>query len=189
MYGTIYDVKPYISMHPGGVDGTYDLLGNDASQSFLRLPPTTKLPSVCLKLKKNMTKFEEKTCVEFSALDNLVGLPCHDWVVGREAVNHLFRDYKKGILAYTYSDLSDSRMKWIQIYNNIYNVTQYVDAMENDRTFKIEKDHEHAAHLHEVLNGMILNKLNQDATRSLRSFIQQQYLPRLHGRTLLYRSD
>ena len=163
IYGTIYDMKPYINKHPGGNDGILDFLGHDASKLFPRLPPS-KLPSVCLNPNKNITNFENTTCNEFSELDNLVGLPCHDWVVGRDAINYFFGDYEKGILAYAGSELGDSGMKWIQIYNNIYDVTQYVDAMQNNRTLKIEKDHENA-YLDEVLNGMILNKLNQDATQ------------------------
>lgn len=165
IHGTIYDMENLIHKHPGGIDNILAFLGKDASKLFPRPAPAT-LPPACL----NPEKFKDHTrnstipeCTHFTKEDVLAGLTCHDFAAGINGTRKYLDPYKRGILAFSGAELDHAHGNWIVIYDRVYNVTDYVNAVKNELSFLIEEDHENAF-LAPTLNSMILNKLNQDAT-------------------------
>lgn len=161
--GTVYDMKDYINKHPGGTNGISEFLGKDASKLFARIPPAD-LPPFCLNPEKDLAPHSSVVCTDFTAVDELVGLPCHDFATGPNGAWDFLKDYEHGVLAFSYDDLkNDPNLDFIIIHNRVYNVTNYVNAIKNDESNLIEEDHEYA-YLEEQLNSIVINKLNEDAT-------------------------
>ena len=119
IHGNIYNVKPLISAHTGGARGVMEYLGKDASRMFPRAPPSD-LPEHCLDIEKVSEDLYQSDCDGFTALDELVGTPCHDFASGQESLNFYMGDYHRGTLAHTYQDLlNDPDTKWIIIQNKV----------------------------------------------------------------------
>lgn len=161
IYGTIYDVENYQNIHPGGSAGVKDYIGQDASKMFPRRPPA-ELPLRCLNLDKNVP--EGLACSNFDEVDQLVNLVCHTDVVGFSGVNKYLGQYERGLLAHKPSDLKmDANMHWVSIYDRVYNVTGYLNLIQDETTGKYDFDSDNA-YLHDDLNTMIKNTMGEDAT-------------------------
>lgn len=130
MFGKIYDMKRYVDRHLGGRDGIIQFLGNDATKLFPRLPPV-QLPNFCLNLKKGQyfTDNRDPVCTEFTDLDTVTNLRCHDSLVGLGVVRKYMEDYKTGDLVIPRWQLGNNGMQWIRVGKSIYNVTQYVNGL------------------------------------------------------------
>ncbi|KAL7542367.1 hypothetical protein ACHAXR_011719 [Thalassiosira sp. AJA248-18] len=179
VHGTIYDVKDLIYRHPGGVDGIVDFLGKDASKVFPRAPPVT-LPQKCLDMEKVETynlnvegpenNFTNPTCASFSDLDVLLGITCHTFASGSQGVNKFLGDFQRGDLSHTTVGLNADGIHWTSIYDRVYDVTTYVDAVrENAEPVAGDGDGNNldnnpAAYLTSTLNKVIMNSLGGDAT-------------------------
>ena len=168
IHGTIYDMKDYMKIHPGGSDGIVEWLGKDSSKIFPRTPPAD-LPNKCLNTDKDLENFSQYQCVDMTELDELLGLPCHkDVSKARRGVDKWFGDYKVGQLAFSGSTLqNDSNdWDWIVIQDRVYNVTSYVDGLRDENSGKVIKDPTESdnAYLSPSLHSMIVNKLNEDAS-------------------------
>lgn len=162
LYGTIYDMKDFVTKHPGGESEIKDFLGKDATRLFPRTP-VAQLPKTCLNPEIDTSKLDRIACADFTGLEELT-LHCHTSLVGRAAVHDLFKENVKGRLVYTYGELADLGGHWISIHDRIYNVTKYVNDMRSGRNNAIDLDSENA-YLDRVLTKMIVNKLNEDATQ------------------------
>jgi chitin synthase len=161
IFGTIYDVEEYASIHPGGPSAIGDYIGLDASKVFPRRPPA-ELPMRCLNIEKEVKS--GVVCESFDEVDELVNLQCHTNVVGFSGVDEYMGGYERGVLAHRLPNLkNDVHTQWIMIYNRIYNVTNYIDAFKDSETGEIDEDSEYAF-LHDDLNKMIVNTLGKDAT-------------------------
>ncbi|EED91765.1 predicted protein [Thalassiosira pseudonana CCMP1335] len=159
IFGTIYDIKSYISLHPGG-DQITSIIGKDASKYFPRRP-VGLLPDSCMNPEVELTT--EAVCEEFDEVDLLMNMHCHS-AVGFSGIKRSFGEYERGILAHRASNLkNDPHTDYVMIYNRIYNVTRYIDGITNERTREIEADSENA-YLNEDLTSLIINKRGQDAT-------------------------
>ena len=178
VHGSIYDVKDLINRHPGGVDGIVDFLGKDASKVFPRAPPVT-LPQKCLDMTKvdsfNLNvegpenNFTNPTCQSFSELDVLLGITCHTFAAGSQGVNKFLGDFQRGELSHTTVGLNAEGIKWFAIYDRVYDVTNYVDAIQENQepTMGDEEpslDNNPEAYLTPTLNKVIMNSLGGDAT-------------------------
>ncbi|KAL9180636.1 hypothetical protein ACHAXT_011089 [Thalassiosira profunda] len=179
VHGVIYDVKDLIYRHPGGVDGIVDFLGKDASKVFPRAPPVT-LPQKCLDMEKvdsfglNVegpeNNFTNPTCDSFSDLDVLLGITCHTFAAGSQGVNKFLGDFQRGELSHTTVGLNGDDIEWFSIYDRVYDVTTYVDAIrENQEPVGAGEDepsldNNPAAYLTPTLNKVIMNSLGGDAT-------------------------
>ena len=178
VHGSIYDVKDLIYRHPGGVDGIVDFLGKDASKVFPRAPPVT-LPQKCLDMEKvnafNLNvegpenNFTNPTCQSFSELDVLLGITCHTFAAGSQGVNKFLGDFQRGELSHTTVGLNAEGIKWFSIYDRVYDVTNYVDAIQENQepTMGDEEpslDNNPQAYLTPTLNKVIMNSLGGDAT-------------------------
>ena len=192
VHGTIYDVKDLIYRHPGGVDGIVDFLGKDASKVFPRAPPVT-LPQKCLDMEKVESyglniegaenNFTNPTCSSFSELAVLLGITCHTFAAGSTGVNKFLADFRRVQLSHTTVGLNgDPEMKWIAIYDRVYDVSTYVDAIRENQEPAVDGeepslDHNPAAYLTPTLNKVIMNSLNADATDLYEAlFGSQEYL-------------
>lgn len=72
--------------------------------------------------------------------------------------------YERGVLAHRRSSLkNDINTQWIQIYDRLYNVSNYINAFTDSETGEIDEDSDYAF-LHDDLNKMIVNTLGEDAT-------------------------
>ena len=117
--GIIYDVEPFISKHSGGSQGIVQFLGKDASRLFPRLP-ASELPPYCLNPDKDKAAFDTTVCTDLSDLDELVGVPCHNFVVGPEGIKVAMGDYQRGILVHPHSKLNeDTDLKYIIIHDKV----------------------------------------------------------------------
>ena len=117
IHGTIYDVKPYIEKHSGGSQAIVDYLGRDASKLFPRTPGA-ELPAYCLNPDRPAPT--NPTCHGFTDLDELLGVPCHDFATGTENLNRYMGGYYRGVLAHTPTSLKEDRdMKWIIVKNKV----------------------------------------------------------------------
>ena len=178
VFGTIYDVKDLIYRHPGGVDGIVDFLGKDASKVFPRAPPVT-LPQKCLDMEKveayNLNvespdnNFTNPTCASFTDLDVLLGITCHTFAAGSQGVNKFLGDFDRGILSHTTTGLNSEGIKWISIYDRVYDVTTYVDGIQKNQEPVAEGEEQTLdtnpqAYLTPTLNKVIMNSLGGDAT-------------------------
>mmetsp|Transcript_20206 Transcript_20206/g.38806 ORF Transcript_20206/g.38806 Transcript_20206/m.38806 type:complete len:1076 (+) Transcript_20206:134-3361(+) len=178
VYGVIYDVKDLIYRHPGGVKGIVDFLGKDASKVFPRAPPVM-LPQKCLDMEKveayNLNvegpenNFTNPTCASFSDLDVLLGITCHDFAAGTQGVNKFLGDFERGLLSHTTPGLNSEGIKWIGIYDRVYDVTTYINGIYNNQEPTVDGeensvDNNPAAYLTPTLNKVIMNSLNADAT-------------------------
>ena len=178
VHGIIYDVKDLIYRHPGGVDGIVDFLGKDASKVFPRAPPV-QLPQKCLDMVKveayslnvegPMNNFTNPTCAEFTELDMLLGITCHTFAAGSQGVNKFLGDFNRGELSHTTPGLNELGIHWFSIYDRVYDVTTYVDAIrENQEPVtgggEPNLDNNPAAYLTPTLNKVIMNSLGGDAT-------------------------
>lgn len=160
IFGTIYDIKEYVNVHPGG-DNIKELIAKDASKVFPRRPPG-RLPSVCINREKELSR--EPVCDEFDEVDQLVGLHCHTSNVGFRGINKALGDYERGVLSHRIQNLkNDEYTDYLMIYNRIYNVTRYIDSLKDETTGKIDADSENA-YLSDDLNSLIINKRGEDAT-------------------------
>lgn len=130
IFGKVYDMKNFIDRHVGGREGVLQFLGNDATKLFPRIP-AVQLPSLCLNLNKGQffTDNSEPVCAEFTNLDIVTNLPCHDSIVGLREVRNRMKDYKTGDLVIPRWQLGDNGMQWIRVGKSIYNVTQYVNGL------------------------------------------------------------
>ena len=161
IYGVIYDVENYQNIHPGGSSGVKEYIGKDASKMFPRRPPA-ELPLRCLNLDKNVP--DGLVCSSFDEVDQLVNLECHTDVVGFSGVNKYLGHYERGLLAHKPSDLKmDADMHWVSIYDRVYNVTGYLNLIQDETTGKYDFDSDNA-YLHDDLNTMIKNTMGEDAT-------------------------
>jgi len=183
--------------HPGGVDGIVDFLGKDASKVFPRAPPVT-LPQKCLDMEKvdayqlnvegPANNFTNPTCASFSDLDVLLGITCHTFAAGSQGVNKFLGDFQRGELSHTTQGLNGDGVSWIAIYDRVYDVTNYINAINENSERKLlqgegeeiddeqTEDLQHRAlqgeeasanpqaYLTPTLNKVIFNSLNADAT-------------------------
>ena len=178
VHGVIYDVKDLIYRHPGGIDGVVVFLGKDASKVFPRAPPVT-LPQKCLDMEKveafslNIqgpeNNFTNPTCSSLNDLDVLLGITCHTFAAGSQGVNKFLGDFQRGELSHTTVGLQAAGVKWFSIYDRVYDVTTYVDAIEENMEPAVEGeiqslDNNPAAYLTPTLNKVIMNSLGSDAT-------------------------
>jgi len=178
VHGIIYDVKDLIYRHPGGVDGIVDFLGKDASKVFPRAPPV-QLPQKCLDMVKveayslnvegPMNNFTNPTCAEFTELDMLLGITCHTFAAGSQGVNKFLGDFNRGELSHTTPGLNELGIHWVAIYDRVYDVTTYVDAIRENQEPAVgggepNLDNNPAAYLTPTLNKVIMNSLGGDAT-------------------------
>ncbi|KAL7461885.1 hypothetical protein ACHAXS_002293, partial [Conticribra weissflogii] len=178
VHGTIYDVKDLVYRHPGGVDGIVDFLGKDASKVFPRAPPVT-LPEKCLDMEKveayqlNVyapdNNFTNPTCQSFTELDILLGITCHTFAAGSNGTAKFLGDYERGLLSHTTVGLNSEGIRWIGIYDRVYDVTTYVNGIQqNTEPTKDGEDsnllNNPGAYLTPTLNKVIMNSLNADAT-------------------------
>ncbi len=161
IHGIIYDMEHLIHKHPGGIDGILRFLGKDSSKIFPRSPYAT-LPHDCLNLDKagNDTV---PVCNDMSDEDILSGLPCHDTIVGINGTRDFLGEYQRGLLAFSGADLEFANGYWIIIYDQVYNVTDYINDIKNELSFLVEEDHPNA-YLQSSLNSLVIHKANQDAT-------------------------
>jgi len=178
VHGSIYDVKDLIYRHPGGVDGIVDFLGKDASKVFPRAPPVT-LPQKCLDMEKvdsyslNVegpeNNFTNPTCAEFTDLDVLLGITCHTFASGSKGVNKFLGDFQRGELSHTSVGLGADGIQWFSIYDRVYDVTTYVDAIRENTEPTLDGEEDNldnnpAAYLTPTLNKVIMNSLGGDGT-------------------------
>jgi len=178
VHGSIYDVKDLIYRHPGGVDGIVDFLGKDASKVFPRAPPVT-LPQKCLDMEKvdsfslnvegPYNNFTNPTCQSFSELDVLLGMTCHTFAAGSQGVNKFLGDFQRGELSHTTVNLNAEGIKWFAIYDRVYDVTNYVEAIQENQEPTMgddepSLDNNPMAYLTPTLNKVIMNSLGGDAT-------------------------
>ena len=169
IHGTIYDMKEYMNIHPGGSEGIVDWLGKDSSKMFPRIPPAD-LPNKCLNTDKDMDNFSQMQCVDMTELDKLLQLPCHkDVSKARLGVDKWLGDYRVGKLAYHGPSLSnggEGNFDFVVIRDKVYNVTNYVNDLKDENSGKIIKDPDESdyAYLTPSLHSLIVNKLNEDAT-------------------------
>lgn len=116
-----------------------------------------------------MSNFSKWQCNDFTDLDKLLELPCHKNVVkSRGGVDKYLGEHKFGTLAWAESTLiNDSPdWDWIVIRDRVYNITNYISALRDAGSGKVEKDPDEskAAYLMPSLHSLIVNKINQDAT-------------------------
>jgi len=178
VHGIIYDVKDLIYRHPGGIDGIVDFLGKDASKVFPRAPPV-QLPQKCLDMQKvedyslNVegpeNNFTNPTCASFSDLDVLLGITCHTFAAGSKGVNKFLGDFERGELSHTTVGLNADGIHWFAIYDRVYDVTTYVNAIRQNQEPTLDGqepslDTNPAAYLTPTLNKVIMNSLGADAT-------------------------
>ncbi|KAL3767888.1 hypothetical protein ACHAW5_010131 [Stephanodiscus triporus] len=178
VHGVIYDVKDLINRHPGGVDGIVMFLGKDASKVFPRAPPVA-LPQKCLDMVKVESfglnidspenNFTNPVCHDFTDLDVLLGITCHDFAAGSEGVNKFLGDFQRGELSHTTPGLNGMGIKWFSLYDRVYDVTVYVDAINESQEPVVEGetqnlDNNPQAYLTPTLNKVIMNSLQSDAT-------------------------
>jgi len=156
----------YINRHPGGQQAILDFLGNDASRIFPRLPPAY-LPDFCLNLNKTdfLATHNTPTCHKMTIRDFVDSFHCHEYVTGVSAVHNKFRQNKVGDLLIPRWDLGKHGMQWIVIDQYVYNITQYVDGLIDNKTGVVTSDPKHpSAYLHPELHLLIMSKRNMDAT-------------------------
>jgi chitin synthase len=177
VHGLIYDVKDLINRHPGGVDGVVMFLGKDASKVFPRAPPVA-LPQKCLDMIKveeyglnidtPTNNFTNPVCHDFTDLDVLLGITCHDFAAGSEGVNKFLGDFQRGELSHTTPGLNELGIKWFSLYDRVYDVTTYVDAINENAEPVVEGESQNydapEAYLTPTLNKVIMNSLQTDAT-------------------------
>ena len=162
IFGTIYDVDDYASIHPGGPSAIREYVGEDASKLFSRRPPAD-LPLRCLDVEKDVNNgiFE---CKAFDEVDRPVNSQCHTNAVGFSGVNEYMGGHERGVLAHRLSNLkNDINTQWIMVYKRIYNVSIYIDSFKDNQTGVFDEGSEFAF-LRNDLNRMILNSLGEDAT-------------------------
>ena len=165
--GNVYDVTGLFERHPTGPAGIEAFLHDDASRLFPRLPPAA-LPAYCTNPSKIAAteSLQSKTpiCSDFTDEDIKNGLPCHDFVAGRNATLKFMGEFHQGQQAHDEAGLLDSAFTfWVSIHESVYNVTDYINSIRNEQTKQIEKDHP-LAYLEQKLNNLVINKLNEDAT-------------------------
>lgn len=165
--GNVYDVTGLFERHPTGPGGIEAFLHDDASRLFPRLPPAA-LPAYCTNPSKIAAteSLQSKTpiCSDFTDEDIKNGLPCHDFVAGRNATLKFMGEFHQGQQAHDEAALIDSAFTfWVSIHDSVYNVTDYINSIRNEQTKQIEKDHP-LAYLEQKLNNLVINKLNEDAT-------------------------
>eukprot|EP00571_Detonula_confervacea_P011234 CAMPEP_0172298518 /NCGR_PEP_ID=MMETSP1058-20130122/1136_1 /TAXON_ID=83371 /ORGANISM="Detonula confervacea, Strain CCMP 353" /LENGTH=1053 /DNA_ID=CAMNT_0013007795 /DNA_START=41 /DNA_END=3202 /DNA_ORIENTATION=- len=178
VHGVIYDVKDLIYRHPGGVDGIVDFLGKDASKVFPRAPPVA-LPQKCLDMEKvesyNLNvegpynNFTNPTCASFTDLDELLGITCHDFAAGSQGVNKFLGDFQRGSLSHTTVGLGADGIKWFSIYDRVYDVTTYVNSIQENQEPVADGEEQSLnnnpeAYLTQTLNKVIMNSLGGDGT-------------------------
>lgn len=178
VHGIIYDVANLINRHPGGVDGVVMFLGKDSSKVFPRAPPVA-LPQKCLDMVKveafglNVhgpeNNFTNPVCYDFTDLDVLLGLTCHDFAAGSSGVNKFLGDFQHGMLKHTTPGLNEMGIKWFSLYDRVYDVTHYVDATNENQEPAVDGevpslDNNPQAYLTPTLNKVIMNSLQSDAT-------------------------
>ena len=135
---------------------------------YVQTPPAF-LPDKCLNTEKDLTNYTEVQCLDMTALDELIRLPCHKEVSKEQfRVDNWLGHYEVGQLAFNSRDLLyDSQdWDWIVIQDRVYNVTNYVRNLRDTNTGKITNDPSEidGAYLSSSLHALIVNKLNQDAT-------------------------
>ncbi|GAX11544.1 chitin synthase [Fistulifera solaris] len=166
IFGMVYDMDTFIDSHVGGRDGILQFLGGDASKLFPRLP-AARLPSFCLNFDKGeyFTQHSSPNCTELTDLDIVTDVPCHDSLVGVRDVRNRMQDYKIGNLVIPGWRLGDDGMQWIRIGSSIYNVTQYVNGLINNKTQEFDFDEQNPnAFLSSPLHRLVTIRLNSDVT-------------------------
>eukprot|EP00984_Skeletonema_dohrnii_P020002 scaffold9677_cov121-Skeletonema_dohrnii-CCMP3373.AAC.13 len=178
VHGTIYDVEDLIEKHPGGSKGIVDYLGKDASKVFPRAAPVT-LPDKCLDVAKieayklNVyapdNNFTNPTCQSFTDLDILLGITCHTFAAGSNGTAKFLGDYHRGILSHTTVGLNGEGAQWFALYNRVYDVTNYIKKINENRDPKVDGEDESldnnpAAYLTPTMNKVIMNSLGGDGT-------------------------
>ena len=182
VHGIIYDLKPFMKKHPGGSGGVERFVDTDASKLFPRMA-AKDLPSWCLnpvKRPMDLPQFFTAECTEFTEEDRLEELPCHDSNTATENI-YGYRGmsrYYKGILAFSGTDLlvNNKFTDWIVIDKRVYNVSSYTRHIKNNVSYKLEANHNNSF-LTQKLNNVIVNKINQDATK----FFKETYPPDIAG--------
>lgn len=167
LYGRIY-IFDKTFRHPGGNEGTMDrYIKKDASSLFPRAPLTT-LPNFCLNMDKSeyIAQFNQPVC-DLTEEEVLEGAYCHGSVVGVQTSYNTFEPWLDGQVVIPRWELEeDEEMQFVLIDNKIYNVTQYINALRDPQTNRLDKDPNHPnAYLSESLHLTIVNKVNQDATQ------------------------
>jgi hypothetical protein len=167
LYGRIY-IFGNTFRHPGGNDGTMNqLIQRDASKLFPRAP-LTALPNFCLDMEKSeyIAQFQQAKC-DLTEEDLLGGAYCHDSIVGLQTSYAVFDPWLDGQVVIPRWELEEEMdMQYLLIKNKIYNVTQYINALRDPHTYRLDKDPDHPnAYLAKSLHLAIVNKVNQDATQ------------------------
>jgi chitin synthase len=178
VHGQIYDVKDLINRHPGGVKGIVDYLGKDASKVFPRAAPMT-LPEQCLDMNKveafklnvesPTNNFTNPTCQSFTELDELLGITCHTFAAGSKGVNKFLGDFERAQFRVYTNGLNSDGIKWFHINNRVYDVTNYIKKIDENREPTTDGEDESLdnnpeAYLTPTLNKVIMNSLGGDGT-------------------------
>ena len=178
VHGQIYDVKDLINRHPGGVKGIVDYLGKDASKVFPRAAPMT-LPEKCLDMNKveafklnvetPTNNFTNPTCQSFTELDELLGITCHTFAAGSKGVNKFLGDFERAQFRVYTNGLNSDGIKWFHINNRVYDVTNYIKKIDENREPTTDGedetlDNNPEAYLTPTLNKVIMNSLGGDGT-------------------------
>jgi len=173
IFGKIYDMRSYINKHPGGQQSILVFLATDASRIFPRLP-LRDLPDFCLDTNKVdfLATHNAPSCPEMTNNDVLVDkMPCHTTVAGVSAVYNKFKEDKVGDLVVPRWDLGKHSMQYIVIDLTVYNITQYMDGLIDNKTGIMTSDPDHpAAYLHPELHRLIMLRRNADATSEYHMF-------------------
>ena len=190
IHGKLYDIKDWIDEnieHSGGVEGITRFLGYDASKLFPRDPPIT-LPEKCLDMQKveafglNVkgpgNNFTNPTCPYFNDIDIALGInTCHTFATGYAGVKQYLGDFERGTVSYSTYQLNKFDFNWIIIYDRVYDVTKYVNAIRENFDLdsainqakggsysSADNKNNAAAWLTPTLNMVIMNGLRSNAT-------------------------
>ncbi len=77
--------------------------------------------------------FTNPTCHSFSELDILLGVTCHTFAAGTQNTSKLIGDYERGLLSHTTVGLQGSGVDFIILYDRVYDVTNYVNAIRENQ--------------------------------------------------------
>jgi hypothetical protein len=186
VFGKVFKMNEYLSRHPGGSDAIRNIMGQDGSRLFPRLPPGG-LPELCLNVDNPKSKDENPVCSDLMTEDELRKVPCHLSSVGVQSIWSKLEPYAAGDLVFEdfrfrEDGFGDQRRQYIVIDTSVYDVTSYVTPLRDDRTGVISDDPNHgSAYLYRSLHLLIVNKLNEDATELYYDVFQNEDYKRYVG--------
>lgn len=167
VFGRIY-IFDNTFRHPGGNEGAIDRYTRKDASSLFPRAPLTALPNFCFDMEKSeyIAQFNQAHC-DLTEEALLEGAYCHDSIVGVQTSYATFEPWWDGQVVIPRWELEDDQeMQFVLINNKIYNVTQYINALRDPQTNRLNKDPRHPnAYLQEALHLTIVNKVNQDATK------------------------